>query len=539
MRNLFTNLGLLLGSCLVGLLLCEVSLRLFYPKYRDLAQAQFRQDERRLWARTPHARNRMHHPDTGLSHPFDHNNLALRQHRNFSEADLASATNVGVFGDSFVENAGMDAPYSFTEPLDYLLNQSGRRFNVLNFGVSGYGTGQSFLHYANFRYAQDLDYVVYVYCEGDLWNISKNGLFSLDDAGDLVENAPLPPGGWVRFVSSLHLSYLLLDVQGRLSSHIRERRREYSGQVRARRQPFDTDWKQSLPIFKKLLRRWKHLVESKGSVFRVVSLPDGPLNPSPAAVFSEEEIEVIDLYDCFTGFDAAHAQRRWHHSPYRFENDWHWNEAGNRLAAVCLYQVLAEEMRLPTRIEADLRTALDRYYAVFDGRTSTNFGGGGSNTEVPSQAAIAIREKYQAFRDREREVALKKAIQTVVATPTKRIIRSTFDVYLDDRSLVYIKEGCRPADTRSVFFLHVTPVDEDSLSVRRRDLGFANLDFYFPGIMIDDTTCATLRRLPAYPIRHIRTGQFVRDAQGNYAPLWEEEFVMEQSARDVERQAGN
>ena len=91
-----------------------------------------------------------------------------------------------------------------------------------------------------------------------------------------------------------------------------------------------------MPIFKKLLRRWKHLVESKGSVFRVVSLPGGPLNPSPASVFSEEEIEVIDLYDCFTGFDAAHAQRQWHHSPYRFENDLHWNEAGNRLAAVCL-----------------------------------------------------------------------------------------------------------------------------------------------------------------------------------------------------------
>lgn len=282
------------------------------------------------------------------------------------------------------------------------------------------------------------------------------GLFSLDDAGDLVENAPLPSGGWVRFVSSLHLSYLLLDVQGRLSSHIRERRREYSGQVRARRQPFDTDWKQSLPIFKKLLRRWKHLVESKGSVFRVVSLPDGPINPSLASVFSEEEIEVIDLYDCFTGFDAAHAQRQWRPSPYRFENDWHWNEAGNRLAAVCLHQVLAEEMRLPTRTEADLRTALDQYYAVFDGRTSTNSGEGGS-TEVPSQAAIDIREKYQAFRDKEGDVVLKKAIQTIVATPTKRIIRSTFDVYLDGRFLVYIKEGCRPADTRSVFFFARDP----------------------------------------------------------------------------------
>ena len=134
MRKMCVNLGLPLVSCLVGLSRCEVSLRLFYPKYRDLAEAQFHQDARRLWARSPCARSRAHHPDTGLSRPLHYNNLALRQHRNFSEADLASATNVGVFGDSFVENVLMNAPYSFTEPLDYLLNRSGRRFNVLNFG---------------------------------------------------------------------------------------------------------------------------------------------------------------------------------------------------------------------------------------------------------------------------------------------------------------------------------------------------------------------------------------------------------------------
>ncbi len=71
----------------------------------------------------------------------------------------------------------MDAPYSFTEPLDYLLNQSGTRFNVLNFGVEGYRTGQSFLHYANFRWAKDIDYVVYVDCHNDLQGISWNRLF--------------------------------------------------------------------------------------------------------------------------------------------------------------------------------------------------------------------------------------------------------------------------------------------------------------------------------------------------------------------------
>ena len=48
MRNLFPNLCLLLVSCAVGLALCEVSLRLFYPKYRHLADPQFRRDAERI-----------------------------------------------------------------------------------------------------------------------------------------------------------------------------------------------------------------------------------------------------------------------------------------------------------------------------------------------------------------------------------------------------------------------------------------------------------------------------------------------------------
>ena len=35
--------------------------------------------------------------------------------------------------------------------------------------------------------------------------------------------------------------------------------------------------------------------------------------------------------------------------------------------------------------------------------------------------------------------------------------------------------------------------------------------------------------LPAYTIRHIRTGQFVTDAQGSFVHLWEGEFFVDRS----------
>ena len=122
MRNLFANVCLVVVSCVVGLALCEASLRLFYPKYRYLADAQFIRDAERIWSRAPHQRSYEIHPDTGSVHSLYHNSLALRQNRDFSAADLAAATNIGVFGDSFVENIRLPVQYSFTEPLDYLLN---------------------------------------------------------------------------------------------------------------------------------------------------------------------------------------------------------------------------------------------------------------------------------------------------------------------------------------------------------------------------------------------------------------------------------
>lgn len=154
MPDRFVNLFLLLVSCLAGLSLCEVSLRLFYSKYRHAAEVQFHSHARRIWAYMPNDRGWEVHPDTNLLHSHLHNNLVLRQHRDFRSADLAAASNIGVFGDSFVENIHMDVPCSFTEPSDYLLNQSGTCFNVLNFGMWAYGPGQSLLHYNNFSISQ-------------------------------------------------------------------------------------------------------------------------------------------------------------------------------------------------------------------------------------------------------------------------------------------------------------------------------------------------------------------------------------------------
>ena len=538
LRKTLANICLLLASCAAGLFMCELSLRLFYPKYRDLAETPFHPEAARIWARIPNARNWWVHPDTRLPHALHHNNFGLRQHRNFSAADLSSAINVGVFGDSFVENIRMDAPYSFTEPLDWLLNQSPRRFNVLNFGVEGYGPGQSFLHHEHFRYADDLDYVFFVYVRNDLANIHATGLFDLDEAGRLVRYEARRSSWWVRFVSGLHVSYLTLDGIGRSffrnpeASLLRERRSRRMNLAPSKMISKAGALEKSTAIFRRLVRRWKRVVEEGEGEGRFVTvlLPESLADPHIMTLLREEDVETIDLYDCFRAHDDDHLRRGWGPSPYRFRNDSHWNENGNRLAAVCLYRFLEKEMRFRRVPEDALRKALHRFYSAFGGWTPPASPKSGERAPDGLRGGDSsdggIREKYQALGDLGAFSAFREDVRKLIQAPEKRIIRSEFDVYLDGKELVYVKDGCGETDNAGKFFLRATSIDGRNF-LEEVDDSCCHFNFSMPkAMMIDEKLCVVKKVLPNYPVAHIVTGQFHSDGTLG----WQAEAVIDRDA---------
>ena len=120
------NAGLLLASCVATLLAFEIVLRLLYPKYEHLANIAVVYEPANGVARVPNNRGTMWNPDTRVPHVLYHNDFGSRQNRNFSAEQLESSINVGFFGDSYTENYFMPAFFSFTEPLDYLLNVNAR-----------------------------------------------------------------------------------------------------------------------------------------------------------------------------------------------------------------------------------------------------------------------------------------------------------------------------------------------------------------------------------------------------------------------------
>ena len=85
-----------------------------------------------------------------------------------------------------------------------------------------------------------------------------------------------------------------------------------------------------------------------------------------------------------------------------------------------------------------------------------------------------------------------------------------FDTHLSDGTLTYLKAPCHPADTKSPFFLHVTPRNPGDLSITRRRHGFDNLDFRWDEVLAStfDGVCMATRELPDYPIANVATGQF-------------------------------
>ena len=102
--------------------------------------------------------------------------------------------------------------------------------------------------------------------------------------------------------------------------------------------------------------------------------------------------------------------------------------------------------------------------------------------------------------------------RALAALPPEPAARSGFDIWLNGKTLTYVRENCEEADTRGRFFLSVFPIDQSDLTQTAQDAGHKHepLNFDFPehGAIIDGK-CAIIRELPAYPITRIETGQWI------------------------------
>ena len=103
------------------------------------------------------------------------------------------------------------------------------------------------------------------------------------------------------------------------------------------------------------------------------------------------------------------------------------------------------------------------------------------------------------------------------------IIRSGYDVYRNDRELIYVKDACSEDDVDALFSLHWVPADKANLADYWREYGFNVMDFRFEEYGVKSGgRCVAVVALPKYDISQIKTGQFVYGKDKELVWLWRE-----------------
>ena len=118
--------------------------------------------------------------------------------------------------------------------------------------------------------------------------------------------------------------------------------------------------------------------------------------------------------------------------------------------------------------------------------------------------------------------------------PRQPTVRATFDLYLHEDVLFYVKKPCSAEDMQAPFFLIMDPADASDLPADRRQHGFDNISFRFHDYSLPLAEgCVAVRALPDYPIIRLRTGQYT-DA----GPVWAESLLHREHLERILEQAG-
>lgn len=253
------RLLLLALGCGVGFLLGEGALRLLFPDY--VASAGIERnffchfDPQLGWAPLPNVSG-LHRRD-GFAVYIEQNQFGLRGPKAMRKERLPTQQRTLVLGDSYVWGYGVDQDKVFTEPAVH-----GSEMELINFGVSGYGTDQAYLLYQREGISFDVDEVVLVFTP---YNDVENNLSSRQYDHDK--------------------SYFTLKHQ-ELELHTEHLRENYAQTI------INTVWAESRVInviftAYRAFHNWQILKKTKGGT---ATPGTGPLGPSAVSSRDQEGI---------------------------------------------------------------------------------------------------------------------------------------------------------------------------------------------------------------------------------------------------------
>ena len=290
-----------------------------------------------------------------------------------------------VLGDSMIEALQVDFDETFTAILEQQLNAcgafGGKKVEVLNLGVSGYGTAQQLLTFRHFgsKYSPDLVLVAF-FAGNDVRNNSRSlepetvrPFFTL--RGDkLVEDRTfaespefqrrtnllrtvLEPLRVLRVVQAAYFikDQLLLRESAAPEARVAGQRAEAGLDDAVYAEPATPKWREAWTVTERLFAQLRDEVQASGAKLTILSLSSGiQVHPDPdlrakfvrangiADIFypnrrgekvaAQLEVQSILLGPVFQ--DTAEREKIYFHGfPNTRMGTGHWNEAGNRMAS--------------------------------------------------------------------------------------------------------------------------------------------------------------------------------------------------------------
>ncbi len=301
------------------------------------------------WANVANVSGRFRHPNFTVR--VDHNELGLRD-ASYPLVRTAGKQRLLVVGDSFAWGYGVERNERFSELIE--ARQPG--WEIINAGVSGYGTDQQYLYLLHQGLKFSPDIVLVLLHDNDFennlhtveyWHAKPR--FRLRDGELTLENSPVPKPTARQRVGRWILARTYLYAQ--LYRGTRRFWQPRSPQAQASRQPPTSigdqqpatgQTGQPAPaggdITLALLEAMARLARNQQARLVVVGVQTGEVNSR----FLASRLATLGIP--FLSLDATF------HNPqraYTFPNDIHWNAAGHQLAAIAIEAFLQELEILP------------------------------------------------------------------------------------------------------------------------------------------------------------------------------------------------
>jgi len=319
------NIILLFFSIFLTLFFLECILKI-NGSYKNLTNSKF-VNSKSIYSRPFNSFQKYKHPDLDyiITNYFDFDGV-----KNYPNSITTSKKKniIGVFGDSFVENIGIDERFEFSN----LLNKEILDFTIVNYGVGGYNVDQSFIRFLETR-DHNFKYVIYL-----LYNdrqFSKN-LISFDDGGQYKLNN-IEINYVYHLLARLNLTYFFLDsfyrIRSNFFSHhelvdINNYSKIIANKIALRK---INEQKRTDDNFVRILSAFKSESEKKGAEFLVIIYPGNKNVEYFKKVILNKNLD-LKYYILDSMLDSD--------KNLFFHNDGHWNEYGNLALAKNLKEIL-------------------------------------------------------------------------------------------------------------------------------------------------------------------------------------------------------